>query len=120
MYEDKVLVVKNFVSTGRWGLPGGGLHRGEDPRKGALREVFEETGVKLESSQLVYLFDRRTREAGIDVPNKFYYAELLNMSTPHKQWLEIIDAKWLPLKEFDKRNSDAALRLAIAAKENRR
>jgi 8-oxo-dGTP pyrophosphatase MutT (NUDIX family) len=45
--SDSVLLVKNFVSTGRWGMPGGGLHRGEDPHEGAVRELFEETGVIL-------------------------------------------------------------------------
>jgi 8-oxo-dGTP pyrophosphatase MutT (NUDIX family) len=33
--------------TGKWTEPGGHLHRGEDPLKGALREVKEETGIAL-------------------------------------------------------------------------
>ncbi len=31
-----------------WVLPGGGLDEGEDPKEGAIREVEEETGLKVE------------------------------------------------------------------------
>ena len=33
---------------GRWGLPGGGLDEGEDPVDGVHREVWEETGQRIE------------------------------------------------------------------------
>lgn len=33
---------------GCWTLPGGGLEFGEDPRAGAIREIFEETGLEAE------------------------------------------------------------------------
>jgi len=35
------------IDPDRWGLPGGHLEPGEDPEPGALREVEEETGVRL-------------------------------------------------------------------------
>ena len=37
----------------RWTLPGGGLDHGEDPRDGAVREVEEETGYRVELRQLL-------------------------------------------------------------------
>ena len=37
----------------RWTLPGGGLDHGEDPRDGAIREVEEETGYRVELRQLL-------------------------------------------------------------------
>ena len=36
-----------------WTLPGGGLDHGEDPRDGAIREVEEETGYRVELRQLL-------------------------------------------------------------------
>ena len=38
---------------GRWGLPGGGLDEGEDPVDGVHREVWEETGQRIELGPLV-------------------------------------------------------------------
>lgn len=34
-------------STGEWELPGGHLHVGEKFKNGAVREVFEETGIRI-------------------------------------------------------------------------
>jgi 8-oxo-dGTP pyrophosphatase MutT (NUDIX family) len=38
---------------GSWGLPGGGLDEGEDPVSGVHREVWEETGQRIELGDLV-------------------------------------------------------------------
>jgi ADP-ribose pyrophosphatase YjhB (NUDIX family) len=38
---------------GRWTLPGGGLDHGEDPRDALRREVFEETGLRVEPGQVL-------------------------------------------------------------------
>jgi len=37
----------------RWTLPGGGLDHGEDPRRGAIREVAEETGYAVALDRLL-------------------------------------------------------------------
>ncbi|MDO5067686.1 MAG: NUDIX domain-containing protein [Propionibacteriaceae bacterium] len=36
-----------------WVIPGGGIDDGESPLEAACREVFEETGLQLEASQLI-------------------------------------------------------------------
>ena len=48
--EGKILLLKRARSKrngGRWEVPGGSLRYGESPRRGALRELREETGFKL-------------------------------------------------------------------------
>jgi 8-oxo-dGTP diphosphatase len=40
------------IDPDKWGPPGGHLEPGEDPATGAARELFEETGVRLEPGQL--------------------------------------------------------------------
>lgn len=39
--------------TGWWTLPGGGLDFGESPEAGAVRETYEETGLRIELGDLI-------------------------------------------------------------------
>ncbi len=53
--RDGSVLLARFVGSDppRWTLPGGGLDHGEDPRDGAVREVEEETGYRVELQQLL-------------------------------------------------------------------
>lgn len=47
--DDRVLLCRMSTDTAtpnRWTLPGGGVHHGEHPADAALRELFEETGLR--------------------------------------------------------------------------
>jgi 8-oxo-dGTP pyrophosphatase MutT (NUDIX family) len=46
---DHVLLVQSRKSH-YWNFPGGGIKKKENPSEGALRELFEETGIKIKSS----------------------------------------------------------------------
>ena len=50
--SNKVLILKDRFSDW-WDLPGGHIHTDETPEEGALREVEEETGIKLNEVDLV-------------------------------------------------------------------
>lgn len=55
IFDNKLLLVHPTNSS--WqksvlGIPKGHLEAGEDPMQGALRELFEETGIRLDPSQL--------------------------------------------------------------------
>lgn len=52
--DNKVLIGKRKDTTGHnmWGFPGGHLEFGETPQKGAEREVFEETNLKIKNVKL--------------------------------------------------------------------
>lgn len=47
---DRVLLIRHSYGSGRWMHPGGGLGRAEHPVDGAQREVWEETGCRIEGA----------------------------------------------------------------------
>lgn len=47
---------------GKWSLPGGMLELGESLHEGVIREVKEETGLRVEPIELIELLDRIVRE----------------------------------------------------------
>ena len=52
--DNKVLLVKErFAISGKWKLPGGHADSGEDLGEAAVREVFEETGIRAKELGLI-------------------------------------------------------------------
>lgn len=54
--DGQVLLTRMSARTriaGRWTLPGGGIDHGEDPRDAVRREVYEETGLKVEPAEVL-------------------------------------------------------------------
>jgi 8-oxo-dGTP pyrophosphatase MutT (NUDIX family) len=47
---DKVLFVHHSYGPDRWELPGGGIHRHEEPLAALRRELDEELGVRVDSA----------------------------------------------------------------------
>lgn len=74
--EGRVLLVQRGREPmrGKWTLPGGMLELGESLQEGVIREVEEETGLRVEPLELVELLDRIVRE---EIPSgervRFHY-----------------------------------------------
>lgn len=47
--ERRVLLVSHWYAPWAWTLPGGGVEKGEEPEKAAMREAAEETGLIINS-----------------------------------------------------------------------
>jgi len=71
--EKKILLGKTtYQRIHPWGLLGGGLKLGEDPEQGVVREILEETGLKVEVKKLLMAKNSRVRnQIGL-----FYLCEL--------------------------------------------
>ena len=56
--EGKILMVRRAIQPGYglWSIPGGYVDRGEVVEEAAVREVWEETGLKVEIQRMVGLF----------------------------------------------------------------
>ena len=53
--ENKEILLQERTDRDKWGLPGGCQDLGEDLRVTAVREAYEETGIKLDPNDLVLI-----------------------------------------------------------------
>jgi 8-oxo-dGTP pyrophosphatase MutT (NUDIX family) len=104
----RVLLVQK--RDGRWGLPGGGIRRGESPREAVLRELREETGFRARRAALVGAVPRAGSRAFVFVlPKRRLRGRLLGRTA------EILRQRWVkPSRARRLLTSGNALRLALA------
>lgn len=106
-WEGKVLFLlraEGKEEGGFWGVPGGKLERGETPEQAAIRELKEETGIIVGSSQAKFLRSLFIQKKGIELIFHQVQIELiappiiqLNDESVDAKWLEEIDFITLPL-----------------------
>jgi ADP-ribose pyrophosphatase YjhB (NUDIX family) len=101
--DDKALLVKNLFGNNDWGLPGGGLHRGEAPRAGAARELQEEVGVRVPTTRLRQVLDEPlfTRQ-GLQAYRCLLFVTRLEQLPPIvMQRREIAATRWVALDDLN-------------------
>ncbi|HSX44940.1 MAG TPA: NUDIX hydrolase [Candidatus Saccharimonadales bacterium] len=101
IHQDRVLLVHSWHSAGQWSLPGGGLHRGEEPTTGAVREAREETGILIKPDQLTLLKEGVSGNRGLRYRYICYFTQVEEMIEPKVRLLEIVDAAWVPINEVN-------------------
>ncbi|MEM2265801.1 MAG: hypothetical protein DSO02_00130 [Hadesarchaea archaeon] len=104
---DKILLVKrgSEPGKGRWALPGGLVEVGEGIRKAAVREVEEETGIKIRLKELVGVYDILGRNGkGV---LRYHYVTVCflgeALSTEVRKGGEVLDAGWFGREELGRK-----------------
>ncbi len=95
--DGEILVTRTWLSDGRWSLPGGGLHRGEEPLNGVVREVREETDIvlRLEDIRPLTTTNARFHSHGLSFRCHYFVAELSAKPVIMLQRFEISGAQWV-------------------------
>jgi 8-oxo-dGTP pyrophosphatase MutT (NUDIX family) len=90
--------VKTWVSSAdRWSLPGGGLHKGEDPLLGALREAREETGLALQPDAVRPLCTAINTDKGFHYTCHYFVAVLPEKVVLTRQLHEVAETAWISM-----------------------
>ena len=106
--DGKVLLVKRGKepSLGEWSLPGGRVKLGESIRDAIEREVAEETGLDVETGDIVEILERIFRDEGGVV--KYHYLLVDYLATPIGGRLEAssdaLDAAFFGIDEISRLN----------------
>lgn len=111
VYGDQFLVVKSYFGSNKWQLPGGGMHKNEDPKAASARELFEETKIKVKLNEISELCDCVFYEHGLKMRYLVFAVNLNQKPDVVTQKLEISDYTWLPLR---KNNPELANHVAAA------
>jgi len=99
--RNEILVVqeKNGPLTQLWKLPGGAVDPNENISDGAMREVFEETGIQ--TSFLEILCFRQANHFNFSLPDLYFVVKLKPLTQEIRmQEEEIKDCRWMPMDEF--------------------
>lgn len=100
--NDKVLLVRRGRPpyAGYWDIPGGFLAPGEHPAEGAIREVHEETGLRIRVIRLCGMYlDTYGADSSEHTLNIYYEAEVVDgIPEPASDAIEVgwFGAGWLP------------------------
>ncbi len=90
--EGRVLLLHHvFHPSMPWGLPGGWLNRHEDPAKGIVRELKEETGLTAVPHAILHI-QKNNSPAHLDI----YYLGHVQPG-PITLSAEILEAAWFPI-----------------------
>jgi bifunctional NMN adenylyltransferase/nudix hydrolase len=110
--DGHVLMVRRGASPGKglWALPGGFLNPNERIREGAIRELIEETKIKVPEKILrrsiveVHVFDHPGRSLrGRTITHAFYFKlDSVGELPKVKGSDDAAHAEWIPLNVFDK------------------
>ena len=99
--QDRILLIKrkNDPYKGEWAIPGGFLEDDEQPEAGALRELEEETGLKLQNLKQIRAFGKPDRDPRGRTISIAFFGEA-GSEAEIKGNDDAAEAKWIAVTEL--------------------
>ena len=99
--NNEILLVKPWLGSGAWMLPGGGIDKGEKTIRAAARELHEETGIRCKGNSLLPLGTIPFKHNGFAYTNDVFQLHLsVKPEVYAEQFLEIADFLWVSPKSL--------------------
>jgi len=108
----EILLVKNSYVP-YYSLPGGYVHRGETGKDAAVRELLEETGIRVAPSDLKVVLDRQHAWEGKREHIEIFELDVAERPTIQVDNREVVEAKFFPPKKALELEMFAPLRTVI-------
>ncbi len=99
-HDDPEKADSALKGEGTWTVPGGKLDFGESFEEGAKREVFEETGIRVEKENLKFISVSNDRVEAAHFATIGFLCEKFEGKPEIKEPDEITEWKWFPLGEL--------------------
>lgn len=100
-----IIVTKRWIGDGKWSLPGGGLHKEESSFDCALRELYEETGIHLKTTQLRRQRDLIYHHIGLSFNYVLFVGKVHKYYDVQHRPIELTQARWIDKSELSSRNA---------------
>jgi 8-oxo-dGTP diphosphatase len=103
-YGGRIALVREQYDTWdreHWNLPSGAVEPGETPQAGAVREVFEETGLEVPESALTEVWTTAVHHDGDLVSRSYNYVATATGSAfaPNDPDESVLEVRWFDLSE---------------------
>ena len=99
--KDEVLLQKR-VDDGKWGNPGGYMELGETVQETVAREVFEETGLKVDQLKLFNIYSGEEQHHFYPNGDEVYLVNIVFQTHSYSGNLKISDGESIELKFFNR------------------
>ncbi|MEO2202227.1 NUDIX hydrolase [Paenibacillus pabuli] len=100
IHDNKILLVKTRSSSGYWTLPGGKVEPGETLFEAVIREIYEETGLVVESYAHLSCRTRKLHYKTYFV-NYFLCSPVCDVSQLRDINDEVFSISWFPLEDIN-------------------
>ena len=101
-WGDKILLLKrhpNKPQGGTWGVPAGKAEKGESPRMTVIREVQEEIGLDIDSSDLIHFGSLYCRFPHFDFTYEMFRKKYQKQPDIKLALDEHLEMKWVTIAE---------------------